>query len=213
VEEIIFHHSPQTRSTGVLTLLEELKAKYTLKVLNSRKGALDTAEFKAINPMRKVPAVQHRGSVITEQPAVYTYLADLFPNSRMAPGVNDPMRGEYLRWMSFYGSSFEPAILDKVMKKSESPFNSTPYGDYETTVDVVLGHLDRFSQKGPFWLGETFTAVDVLWGSALGWIIGFGAVPNHPQFEKYLSVISKRPAFTWATQKDLEFMKGFEAEA
>jgi glutathione S-transferase len=186
MEEIIFYHSPQTRSTGVLVLLEELAAPFTLKLMNSRQGALDTPSYVAVNPMRKVPALQHRGSTVTEQPAVYTYLADLFPEKGLAPGLNDPLRGEYLRWMSFYGSSFEPAIMDKAMKKDSGSFATSPYGDFETMLSTVLGHLEKFGQKGPYWLGEKFTAVDALWGSALGWIIGFGLVPKHPLLREAL---------------------------
>ncbi len=210
-EEILFFHSPQTRSSGVLNLFKELDVPYTLKLLNSRKGALDTEEYKLINPMRKVPALQHRGSTITEQPAIYTYLADLFPEKKLAPTLNDPMRGEYLRWMSFYGSSFEPAVIDKSMKLAPAAHSSSPYGDFETTINCILGHLEKMASKGPFWLGKKFTALDVLWGNALTWIIGFGLVDKHPLFDAYLKVISARPAFNWAQAKDLELLKSFES--
>jgi glutathione S-transferase len=80
-------HSPRTRSTGVLTLLEELGADYELHVLNTKTGEQLRPEYLAINPMGKVPAIQHGGAVVTEQGAVYLYLADLFPAAGLAPAI------------------------------------------------------------------------------------------------------------------------------
>ena len=210
-EEILFFHSPQTRSSGVLNLFKELDVPYTLKLLNSRKGALDTEEYKLINPMRKVPALQHRGSTITEQPAIYTYLADLFPEKKLAPTINDPMRGEYLRWMSFYGSSLEPAIIDKSMKNKPAAHATSPYGDFETTMNCILIHLEKMASKGPFWLGEKFTALDVLWGFNLSFFVSFGLLENHPLLEAFLKEFSARQSVEWTKAKELEFLKSFES--
>ena len=79
------------------------------------------AAYLAINPMGKVPAVLHGDALVTEQGAVYTYLADLFPQAGLAPTLGDPLRGPYLRWMFFYGSSFEPAVVDRSMKRDPAP--------------------------------------------------------------------------------------------
>ena len=99
-----FFHAPNTRSTGVLTLLEELGCDYDLHVLNLKNGEQRKPEYLAINPMGKVPAIRHGDAVVTEQPAVYLYLADLFPEAGLAPAIGDALRGPYLRWLVFYGS-------------------------------------------------------------------------------------------------------------
>jgi glutathione S-transferase len=97
----------------VLILLEEIGAPYQLHVLNMKTDEQRRPEYLAINPMGKVPALKHDGALITEQVAIFLYLADLFPEAGLAPPIGDPLRGPYLRWMVFYGSCFEPAVVDR----------------------------------------------------------------------------------------------------
>src|SRR5580698_4431329 len=104
---IILYHAPQTRSTGALILLEELGAPYALHVLNMKAGEQRQPAYLAINPMGKVPAVRDGDAVVTEQVAIFIHLADRFPEKQLAPAIGDPLRGPYLRWLAFYGSSFE----------------------------------------------------------------------------------------------------------
>src|SRR5688572_17579032 len=107
--ELTFYHAPNTRSTGTLILLEELGASYRLELLDLKAGTQRDPKYLAVNPMGKVPAVKHGEALITEQVAIYVYLADLFPQAQLAPALTDPLRGPYLRWLAFYGSCFEPA--------------------------------------------------------------------------------------------------------
>src|SRR5476651_2227210 len=93
--KITLFHSPNTRSTGALILLEELQAPYDLHVLNMQAGEQRQPAFLAINPMGKVPAILYGDALVTEQVAIYIYLADLFPQAGLAPGPNDPRRGPY----------------------------------------------------------------------------------------------------------------------
>ena len=97
---LVFYHAPNTRSTGVLLLLEELGAPYLLQVLNVRRGEHKAQAYRDVNPLGKVPAIRHGTALVTEQVAIYIYLADLFPASGLAPPIGDPLRGPYLRSMS-----------------------------------------------------------------------------------------------------------------
>ena len=106
-------HSPHTRSSGVLALLEELGAPYTLEVIDRGQGQNAAPAYRAINPLGKVPALQGGSAIVTEQVAIFIHLADLFPDAGLAPAVTDQMRGPYLRWMVFYAAAFEPALVDK----------------------------------------------------------------------------------------------------
>lgn len=193
-----FFHAPNSRSTGVLTLLEELGCDYDLHVLNLRTGEQRRAEYLAVNPMGKVPAIRHGDAVVTEQPAVYLYLADLFPEAGLAPAIGDPLRGPYLRWLVFYGSSFEPAVIDKSQQRDPAPMASSPYGDYDTMLATLTGQLGR----GPYLLGERFTAADVLWGVALAWTTAFKLVPLLPPIQSYVERVNARPAVARAREKD-----------
>lgn len=195
---VILHHSPNTRSTGALILLEELGADYELHVLNMKAGEQRQAAYLAINPMGKVPAVTHDGALVTEQGAVFMYLADLYPEAGLAPAIGDALRGPYLRWMVFYGSSFEPALIDRALKREPAPASTSPYGDYDTVLATLTDQLG----KGPWLLGDTFSAADVLWGTALGWTTRFKLVPELPVIMDYIARAGARPAVARARAKD-----------
>jgi len=158
---ITLYHSPNSRSSGVLTLLKELDAPFELRVVNMKAGEQRQAAYLAINPMGKVPAIKHGRAIITEQVAIYLYLADLFPEAGLAPVLTDPLRGPYLRWLVFYAASFEPAIVDRALKRDPAPATMCPYGDYDTVLKTLVDQL----AKGPYMLGERFSAADVLWAS------------------------------------------------
>ncbi len=197
---VTLFYSPQSRAAGVHALLHELNADFELHLLNLKTGDSRKPEFLAVNPMGKVPAIQHGDAVVTEQAAVYMYLADLYPEARLAPALGDALRGPYLRWMVFYGSCFEPAMVDKALKRDPAPQGMSPYGDYDTVLRAVQQQLS----KGPWLLGETFTAADVLWGSALTWMLGFKLVPETPELKAYVERLAARPAIQRAKAKDAE---------
>lgn len=187
---IRFFHSPQSRSAGVRVLLEELGADYTVEPLDMKAGEQRGAAYLAINPMGKVPAILHGDTLVTEQGAVYLYLAELYAEAGLSPALGDPLRGPYLRWLFFYGSCFEPALVDRAMKREPAPPATSPYGDYDTMLKTLTDAL----APGPYLLGERFTAADVLWGSALGWTTMFKLVPELPVITGYMARVNSRPA-------------------
>ena len=195
---VTLFHAPNSRSTGALTLMEEIDVPYDLHLLSLGKNEQRDPKYLAVNPMGKVPAVLHDGALITEQPAVYLYLADLYPESNLAPPIGHPLRGPYLRWMVYYGSSFEPAVVDRSLKREPAPPSTCPYGDFDT----MLNTLDQQLSKGRYMLGDTFTAADVLWGVALAWITSFELVPALPTIQAYVKRTNARPAFERARDKD-----------
>ena len=197
---VTLFHSPNTRSSGALTLLEELGADYELHVLDMKASEQRGAAYLAINPMGKVPALKHGDALVTEQVAICLYLADLYPEAGLAPPVGDPLRGPYLRWMVFYGSCFEPAIVDRALKREAASRSTSPYGDYDTTLKTLTDQLAR----GPYLLGERVSAADVLWGTALTWITGFKLVPALPVIQAYIARMSARPAAARAKARDAE---------
>jgi glutathione S-transferase len=188
--DLTLYHAPQTRSSGVRILLEELGAPHTLDVLDLRSGRGREPEYLRINPLGKVPALRHGKALITEQAAIYLYLADQFPDRGLAPPIGDPLRGPYLRWMVFYGSTFEPAVVDRALQREPGPRAMSPYGDFE----AVLRTLVEALTPGPYLLGERHSAADVLWGAALSWTTSFKLVPEEPAIMAYLGRINARPA-------------------
>ena len=197
-QTLTLYHSPQTRSAGVRVLLEELGAPYTLHVVNMKAGEQRQPAYLAINPMGKVPAIVHGEALITEQVAIYIYLADLFPEAGLAPPIGDPLRGPYLRWLAFYGACLEPAIIDKSLKREPGPSAMEPYGDYDRTFATLIGQL----AKGPYLLGERLSAADILWGTAMGWMLMWKLVPDDPLIAAYAERIKTRPAVARVSELD-----------
>jgi glutathione S-transferase len=206
---LVFYHSPNTRSGGTRILLEELGAPHELVALNMKAGEHRKAAYLAVNPLGKVPTIVHDGVVVTEQGAIFIYLADLFPEAGLAPAIGDPLRGAYLRWLVYYGSSFEPAVIDRSMKREPAPSSSSPYGDFDSMLNVIVEAI----RKGPYLLGERFSAADVLWGTALRWTTMFKLVPELPEIQAYLARVSSRPAFVRAAAKDAELAAELAAAA
>jgi glutathione S-transferase len=201
---LVFFHNPQSRSAGVRVLLEALQIPYQLRFIDLKRGDQRQPEFLAINPMGKLPTILHGDVVVTEQVAIYLYLADRFADAGLAPAIDDPLRGTYLRWMVFYGASFEPAVVDHAMTRPDIDASTAPYGSYDGMLDALSAQLDR----GKFVLGDRFSAADVLWGSALRWTTGFGIVPLTPTIGAYIERACAHPAFARAAALDAEMNSG-----
>jgi glutathione S-transferase len=152
--------------------------------------------------MGKVPAIKHGDAVITEQVTVFLYLADLYLEAGLAPPIGDPLRGPYLRWMVFYGSCFEPALVDRSQNRKPAPQSTSPYGDFDTMFKTLTDQLG----KGQYLLGDKFTAADVLWGTALTWVTQFKLVPASPTIQAYIDRVNARPSVASVREKNAELV-------
>jgi len=200
--QITLYHAARSRSSGAVALLEALDADYHLQVLDLKAGANLAPAYLAINPMGKVPAIIHNGALVTEQVAIYLYLADLYPEAGLAPPIGDVNRGPYLRWMAFYGACFEPAMTDKALHREPPPRMMSPYNDAETVLQVIEAQLGQ----GPYLLGEALSAADILWGNALGWMREFGLVQPAPATAAYIDRMGTLAAFDRSRQIDAELV-------
>jgi glutathione S-transferase len=196
----LFHAAP-SRSSIALWMLEEVGEPYDIHLLSFRKGETRTPDYLKVNPMGKVPALKHGETVITEAAAICTYLADAFPQAKLSMPVGDPRRGPYLKWLFFGPACLEAAIIDRSFPRTgEVPRQALGYGDHETVMNV----LSEAVQKGPYLMGEQFTAADVVIGSGLRWGMMFKGVPERPEFVAYAGRVAERPAAKRATAKDQE---------
>ena len=199
----LFHAAP-SRSSVALWMLEEIGEPYDLRILSLKKGENRQPDFLAVNPMGKVPALIHDGAVITEVAAICCYLADAFPRAGLAIPVGHAQRGPYLKWLFFSPGAIEPAIIDRAFKRAEeAPRSTLPYGDFDTTMDVVA----RAVSPGPFLMGDRFTAADVVIGSMLRWSMGFGLIPARREFVDYVARFAERPAAKRAAARDEEIAR------
>jgi len=190
-EEIVFYHNPMSRGRIVHWMLEEVGAPYRVELLSFEKGDTKKPAYLAVNPMGKIPAIVHRGTVITECGAIITYLADAFPAAKLAPATDESARGTYLRWMFFGQGCVEPAIIDRMLAR---PAADRPaalgYGNYDDVVHAV----EKALSPGPYILGSRFSAVDVYVGSQLGFGMMTKSLEPRPRFLEYVNLLSQRPA-------------------
>lgn len=198
--QITLYHSPNTRSSSVRILLEELGAPHTLHVINMKAGEQRQPAYLAVNPMGKVPAIIDNGALVTEQVAIMIHLADRFPEAGLAPAIADPLRGPYLRWMVYYAACLEPAVVDRAVKREPAPVAMSPYGSYDTVMETLIGQL----AKGPYLLGERFSAADLLWGTALTWMTDWKLVPDTPEITAYVERHVARPSVIKVKESDAE---------
>ena len=205
-ETLTLFHVPQTRSSCALTLLEELGAPYELHTLNMKTGEQRQSAYLAINPLGKVPAILHRGTLVTEQVAIFLYLADLFPQAGLAPAIDTPQRGSYLRWMVYYAACYEPAVIDRALNREPAPKMMSPYSDFDTMLGTVVDRL----AASPYLLGDVFSAADVLWGLALQWGTLFKVVPENPVIADYVARVTARPSAIKVAAQDAELVTEHE---
>lgn len=198
-----FYYAPQSRARAALALFEELGIQPDMTVLNLKTGEQRQPAYLAVNPMGKVPAITCDGVLVTEQAAIFMFLADLFPAAGLAPALDDAQRGAYLRWMVYYGSCFEPAVVDHAMKRDPLPASTSPYGDYGTVLETVR----RALRAGPYLLGERLTAADLLWAPALEWTTMFKLVPEAPEIQAYIERVRARPAQQRAAAREAEYAR------
>jgi glutathione S-transferase len=199
--DLTLYHASPSRSSVTLWMLEELGEPYDIKLLKLSEGDQQKPDYLAVNPMGKVPTLKHNGVVITESAAICTYLADAFPGKKLNVPVGDPRRGPYLKWLFFGPSCFEPAVIDRAApRKEEARRGMLGYGDFDTAMNVVA----KAVEKGPWILGDQFTAADVVIGSNVRWGTMFNLVPRRPEFDAYSERIAARPAAQRAEAKDKE---------
>jgi glutathione S-transferase len=198
-DKIVFYHNPMSRGRIVHWMLEEVGAPYEVKLLRFDKGEHKDAEFLAVNPMGKIPAIIHRGTVVTEAAAICAYLADAFPEAGLAPGLDDPARGTYYRWLFFGAACIEGAVLDRMFSR---PLPEQPgvigYGSYEDTLNA----LETAITPGPFILGDRFSAADVYVGAQIGWGLMTKGLDPRPAFVSYSERCSARPAHERAEEQN-----------
>lgn len=190
-DKVIFYHNPMSRGRIAHWMLEEVGAPYETKILSFEKREHKAPEFLAVNPMGKIPAIVHRGTVVTESAAICAYLADAFPKAQLAPAPSDPARGTYYRWLFFGAGCIEPALVDKMFTRApvERP-GVLGYGNYEDTLNAI----EKAITPGPFILGEHFSAADVYVGSQIGYGMLTKSLEPRPAFVAYFERCSARPA-------------------
>lgn len=202
--DIVLYTNPQSRGRIVHWLLEELGEPYDTAWI-AYGEQIKSEPYIDINPMGKVPALTHKGAVVTEVPAICTYLAAAFPGKALIPEVGSLELATFYRWMFFAAGPLEQAVTTHSMKweASEESQRTLGFGSYAATMDAVESAL----QNGPYVCGEQFTAVDVYLGAHLTWGLMFETIEKREVFEDYTVRLADRPASIRANEINEERIK------
>jgi glutathione S-transferase len=204
MSKLTLYHMAPSRSSIVHWMLEEIGEPFDIHLLSMKRGENRQADYLAVNPMGKVPALRHGDVIVTEAAAICCYLAEAFPAAGLNVPIGDARRGLYLKWLFFGPSCLEPAIIDRMFKREGGPQGALGWGDFDTVIDVLANALER----GPYLLGDQFTAADVVIGSGLNWGMAMTkVVPERPEFVAYVARITARPAAQRAYAKDQELSR------
>ena len=198
-DELVLYTNPQSRGRIARWMLEETGQPYKTEILDYA-SSMKAPAYLAVNPMGKVPALRHGDAVVTETAAICAYLADAFPQAELAPPPGDRLRAPYYRWMFFTAGPVEAAISNKALGFVVPPDRERMigYGSFAQ----VMNALETAVSRGPYLLGDSFTAADVYVGSAIGFGMMFGTMEKRAAFEQYWQRISTRPAMARAKELD-----------
>ena len=204
--ELIFYTNPMSRGQIIRWMLEEVGAPYDTEILDYA-SSMKSEEYRAINPMMKVPAIVHKGHVVTEADAICAYLADVFPEAGLAPREEE--KADYYRWLFFAAGPLEQAVTNKAtgFEGSEQQQRMFGYGHYDLAVNALAQHL----AGRDYVCGARFTAADVYVGSAVMWGTQFGTLPKLDPFVAYAGRLTSRDAFRRGKEEDNRLIAEIQA--
>ena len=193
-DEIVLHYSVASRSITALWMLEELGVPYRLVERGLRSAAIRAPEYLKLNPMGQVPTLEIGPVVVSENPAICAYLADRYSYGDLAPRIEDPERGAWLKWLVFTTAVLEPAVALARASVDFGPAGEPPWGITWGHCDEVVRALTQALEGRDYIVGSRFTAADVMLGSAIGLRLFTGMLPPEPALVAYNAHLEARPA-------------------
>lgn len=194
---IVAYHHPYTRAATTLWMLEEVGVAYELRYLDIMAGEHKTPQILALNPMGKLPIIVDGDVVVTESAAIGLYLADRYAPGRLAPTLDAPERGPYLRWSLFAPSVIEPGSMAHAASW-EYREGSAGWGSHDAMLDAMHSAIEGRD----FILGDEFSMADVIFGGTLRFMLQFDMVAKTPAFTAYVERLQARPALQRATERN-----------
>jgi glutathione S-transferase len=194
------YHQARTRSSRVKWLLEELGVPYELQVVEIFSGGGRAPEYqRAVHPHGYVPALEDEGLVLIESAAICMHLADRHGGGRLAPPVGSLARARYYEWMVYIPATVDP-VLETVMfhtvfMPEAKRIPVLVERAKKTWTTKIEPRLSAALATGPWILGESFSAADVMVGNAVAWARMAGVLGEDPVLTHYLTTVSARPAF------------------
>ncbi len=200
---ITFYHAPWSRASSIHWLLEELGVPFSFSAVAIRAKEGVPEAYRSIQPNKKVPAIDHDGTVVTERAAITIYLADVFAETGLAPAPGDSARARYLTWLVYADSVLDPVVA----AKAHGIDFMGPCYSYGSFAEMVA-NLEKALSSGPYIVGDRFTAADTQIGSGIHYATNvLRVLPDNPVFKAYLDRLAARPAFQRYSQREFEMAK------
>jgi glutathione S-transferase len=194
--DLTFYTNPQSRGRIIRWMLEELGQPYETEIIPY--DQLKSEAYLAVNPMGKVPAIKHRGHIVTECAAICTYLADVFPQAGLGPREDE--KADYYRWLFYAAGPLEAAVSNQAMGWVPTPERERMFG--YGNFDKVVAVLDELFSLRDYVCGDRFTAADVYVGSQIMFPLQFNMLPERESFLRYRDRLQQRSAFKRAAEID-----------
>lgn len=189
------YYWPRTRAFTSLWMMEEVGQPYELVHVDIRAPEHPSESYRRINPMGKLAGFQDGDCAMGETAAILLYVADKFPEAKLAPAPADPRRGRFLQWLTFPATTMEPVMNEKRMGTKPNTVQSG-WGDY----DRAMSALEAAFRPGPWLQGSQFTAADLYVASSLNYGMQFGMIDKRPAFVAVVERATARPAFKRASE-------------
>jgi len=187
---ITLYHSPGSRAFTAYWMLEEIGVPFGVATVDIRKGEQKAPEYLKLNPAGKVPTLTDGDVVVSENPAIAIYLADRYSYGQLAPKIEDPDRGAYLKWMVFSTAVVDPvAVLHQ--QKIDLPGQDVGFG----TFDDMLRVLATVLKDRKWLLGGRFSAADVVLGGTISRMLYMKILPADPVLVEYNARLTQREAY------------------
>lgn len=202
MSDLILYTNPMSRGRIARWALEEVGAHYEVRVMNYA-DSMKSDDYLSINPMGKVPAIAHKGKIVTECAAICAYLGDAFPDAGLAPALAD--RADYYRWLFFAAGPVEHAVTNNSagFVPQADQGRMFGYGNYDQTIDVLEHAVSRYDYVA----GDAFTMADVYVGAQVIWGNQFGSIPKRDAFAAYAARLTSRDAYQRANELDDALME------
>jgi glutathione S-transferase len=194
--DLVFYHNPQSRGRIVRWMLEEIGQPYETDIVAY--DQIKSERYLAVNPMGKVPAIKHRGHIVTECAAICAYLADVFPEADLGPREDE--KADYYRWLFYAAGPAEAAITNRA-QGWEVPADKERMFGYGNS-NRVVAVLDELFSLRDYVCGDRFTAADVYVGSQIMFPLQFGMLPERDSFLRYRDRMQAREALKRANDID-----------
>lgn len=194
---ITLYHHPFSRAANVVWMLEEVGMDYELKFVDLTKGEQKAPEILALNPMGKLPILVDGEAVVTESAAIGVYLADRYASGRLAPALDDPRRGTFLRWSFFAPSVIEPGFMARAAGWTYEESHAG-WGNH----DAMLAAMASALNSGDYLLGERFTMADVIFGGTVRYMLTFKMLQPREPFQAYADRLGARDALARADARN-----------